>query len=816
MPRIVLATCAGVIAGLQLIHAQAVPPPARRLVAAQTVSPARLPVRRVVLYKNGVGYFERVGKVRGTEAISIDFSSAQLDDVLNSLTALDLGNGRISGISYNSAAPIGQRLGALQLPVGDRATLSELLAALRGAHLDVRVGDRIIAGRLLGVERRPGGSAPGSASRDWLTLVGDRGDIRTVELTPAVNIKLAERDSADQVGAYLGLLASTRAPDRRRMTISTAGTGERDLLVGYVSEMPIWKTTYRVVLSPDGEPPLLQGWAIVDNTTGEDWAEVELSLVAGAPQSFIQQISQPRYGRRPVVQPSQAVLLSPQTHDPTLTVGSGRIRGAVREPAGALPGVAVRVLDPQRRTVAQAVTDASGAYAISGLPPGLYRLEFAVAGFQTLTMEANVSADSESIQNAAMRVGAVSEAITVSGETPIPTTTQDRTVRRSGSGSGGGFGPGAGGGVGPGVASGVAGGIVGNLAQASPASLDRATVDGRLQDVAPAAAPRELTDLFEYRLNAPISILRGQSALVPILNAPAAVERVSVWNGRAGSRPLRALWLTNSTGLTLDGGSFTVIDEGAFSGEGLLEPLKPQEQRLLSYAVDLGVQIESQQGDERRVLSRVIVQRGVVVEHREQRMRRVYTIRNNDTTDRTVVIEHPTRPGWTLVDGLQPAETSATAYRFKLAAPASHTTTLTVEEKQPLQDRYEVAALTDDQVNLLVRDTGDGQAMKQALEPILTKKASVAALKAELQRQETEIQQISADEQRSRENLAALTDKADERKLVKRYALQLTASEDRIDALRRESAGIARALQAAQMELTELIERLAVDLTVGN
>jgi hypothetical protein len=808
MPRIVLATCAGVIAGLQLIHAQAVSPLARRSVAAQTASPARLPVRRVVLYKNGVGYFERVGKVRGTEAISIDFSSAQLDDVLNSLTALDLGNGRISGISYNSEAPIGQRLGALQLPVGERATLSELLAALRGAHLEVRVGDRIVTGRLLGVERRPGGSAPGGASRDWLTLVGDRGDIRTVELTPAVNIKLAERDSADQVGAYLGLLASTRAPDRRRMTISTAGTGERDLLVGYVSEMPIWKTTYRVVLSPDGEPPLLQGWAIVDNTTGEDWAGVELSLVAGAPQSFIQQISQPRYGRRPVVQPSQAVLLSPQTHDPTLTVGSGRIRGSVRESAGALPGVTVRLLDPQRRTVAQAVTDASGAYAISGLPPALYRLEFAVAGFQTLTMEANVAADSESIQNAVMRVGAVSETIIVSGETPTPTTTQDRTVRRSGSGSGGG--------IGPGTISGVAGGIVGNLAQASPPSLDRATVDGKLQDVAPAAAPRELTDLFEYRLNAPISILRGQSALVPILNAPAAVERVSVWNGRAGTRPLRALWLTNSTGLTLDGGSFTVIDEGAFAGEGLLEPLKPQEQRLLSYAVDLGVQIESQQGDERRVLSRVIVQRGVVVEHREQRMRRVYTIRNNDTTDRTVVIEHPTRPGWTLVDGLQPAETSATAYRLKVAAPASHTTTLTVEEKQPLQDRYEVAALTDDQVNLLVRDTGDGQAMKQALQPILTKKASVASLKAELQRQETEIQQISADEQRSRENLAALTDKADERKLVKRYALQLTASEDRIDALRRESAGTARALQAAQMELTELIERLAVDLTPGN
>src|ERR1700674_3752943 len=147
------------------------------------------------------------------------------------------------------------------------------------------------------------------------------------------------------------------------MTISTAGTGERDLLVRYVSEMPIWKTTYRVVLSPDGDPPLLQGWAIVDNTTGEDWTNVELSLVAGAPQSFIQQISQPRYGRRPVVQPAQGPVLTPQTHAPTLTSGVGRVRGTVRDRGLAvLPGVTVHAFDAQGRTIAEVVTDQRGEY----------------------------------------------------------------------------------------------------------------------------------------------------------------------------------------------------------------------------------------------------------------------------------------------------------------------------------------------------------------------------------------------------------------------------------------------------------------------
>src|SRR5213082_3592873 len=99
------------------------------------------------------------------------------------------------------------------------------------------------------------------------------------------------------------------------MTISTTGSGERSLYVSYISEVPIWKTTYRIVLpSKTDKKPLLQGWAIVDNTIGEDWNDVELSLVAGAPHSFIQQLSQPYYGRRPVVSLPESVELTPQTH----------------------------------------------------------------------------------------------------------------------------------------------------------------------------------------------------------------------------------------------------------------------------------------------------------------------------------------------------------------------------------------------------------------------------------------------------------------------------------------------------------------------
>lgn len=246
--------------------------------------------------------------------------------------------------------------------------------------------------------------------------------------------------------------------------------------------------------------------------------------------------------------------------------------------SAALPGATVRVLDAQRRIVAQTATDRNGRYSVAALMAGTYRIEFTLTGFETVAMDLAIEASAETTGNAVMRVAAIHESVAVSGESPAPKRAD--VGRGAGTGFGTGFGTGVGGGL--------AGGVIGRLAEAqAPAPLDRAAVDATLQASAPSAVARDLGDLFEYRVSGPISIRRNQSALVPIIRSEINLERVSLWNGRAGARPLRALWLTNSSGLTLDAGSFTVVEDGAFAGEGLLEPLKPQEKRLLSYAVDL-------------------------------------------------------------------------------------------------------------------------------------------------------------------------------------------------------------------------------------
>ena len=254
--------------------------------------PVQLPARRVILYKSGVGYFEHVGNVSGSREVAIQFTSGQLNDVLKSLTALDLDNGQISAINYNSVAPIDQRLRALRVPLGfSRRRAAVLQRPPRGAGrgADSR-GDRSTGGCSASNARRaPSTAAPRTwtRSRWWATS----GAVRSVVMGPSVTIRIGEQDLRDEISRYLAVVASGRDADVRRMVLNATGTGTRRLFVSYISEVPIWKSTYRLVLPEHaGETPRLQGWAIVDNTIGEDWTNVQLSLVAGAPQSFLQEI----------------------------------------------------------------------------------------------------------------------------------------------------------------------------------------------------------------------------------------------------------------------------------------------------------------------------------------------------------------------------------------------------------------------------------------------------------------------------------------------------------------------------------------------
>jgi len=283
-----------------------------------------LPVRKVVLYKNGVGYFEHAGTVSGNQKVAIDFTSPQLNDVLQSLTVLDEGGGRIAGVNYNSTTPLAEQLKSLSLGMSDDPNSTELFQALRGQRVEVTgAPGGVISGRLMAIESRTEKSGAGEDTsgnsvidKFYLTLVATSGAVRVIELTPALSVRPLDASLQGQLDRYLELLSSTHSTGLRHLTLDALGQGQRELRVSYISEVPVWKSTYRMVFPQTANgSAIVQGWAVVDNTVGADWDNVQLSLVAGAPQSFIQPLSQPLYTRRPEIPIATAAQMTPQTHE---------------------------------------------------------------------------------------------------------------------------------------------------------------------------------------------------------------------------------------------------------------------------------------------------------------------------------------------------------------------------------------------------------------------------------------------------------------------------------------------------------------------
>jgi len=706
-------------------------------------SAARLPVSRVILYKNGVGYFEHSGRVRGSQDVNVDFTTAQLNDVLKSLTVLDLGKGRITGVSYNSTAPLEKRLGSLHLPIGENPTTAQFLDALRGARVEVRNGSSTATGRLLSIEEREviqdtskndaGDEEKSKIGLTQVSLVTDGGDVRLFDLTPSTTVRVVEKDVNDEVGKYLGLVASTRDQDVRRMTISTAGDGERNLLVSYISEVPVWKSTYRIVVPNEGKP-LLQGWAIVDNTVGEDWENVELSLVAGSPQSFVQELSQPYYTRRPVVAIPENAMLTPQTHEATMEDKETTQPPSAAPSAGVIGGVAGGV---------------SGASM--GMMPKM----------------------------------------------AMPT----RIV----SGTGGGVGYGSGAGI----------GTSGSLALPKPMAPprpDSTEIAENLESGTSVGQAQDLGNLFEYKLNDRVTIRKNQSALVPILQTRIDAEKVSVWNPSESS-VLRALWVNNTSDLTLDGGSFNVLEGDAFAGEGLMVAIKPGEKRLLSYAADLGVLVDAKERGENQHVTKVVIAHGTMTQTTQERQESTYTIRNRDSEKRVLVVEHPARPGWKL-DGETPVESSTSYHRFRVDLDPKKTTTLVVKEYRPVTNRYLITNISDDEIKLFLSQKMINADVEKALRKIIGQKNDIAVIDAVITGRRGQIASISEDQQRVRENMKALKGSAEEKALVERYVRQMNEQEDRVQSLRREISEMQQKRDAAQSTLNGMVEALAMDVTL--
>jgi hypothetical protein len=480
----------------------------------------------VILYSNGVAYIERRGNITGHAEISLSFKQSQVDDVLKSMVVLDLGQGRIGAVSYNSSAPPSARLSEIPFAISaatdgnNGGGLAGVLSQLQGARVIVATPTRVVTGSILTIEAK---HSQIDASKPPLTthrlvIASDSGELSGFDLAEVRSVQLADEGARRDVREFAHAAAGARRRDAKTIVVTSDGAGTREMIVSYTVAAPIWKTTYRVVIDRTGKP-FFQGWAIVDNVSEEDWISVQLSLVSGTPVSFIQPIQNPVYRYRPIIPISEDLNLKPQVYEPLEGVGmTGTLSGTVVDSQGAaVPNAKVVLTNGRTSQSFEITTDDEGRYRADNLPAGGYTLATSASGFQTTNVSGlNVTAGMRLRYDVRLEVAGVNAMVNVTADGVNELATDTSTISSR------------------------------SLYSLTPSSRSPSrtlsnTISARESGVETAASGKDIGDLFEYRIDQPITVPRDRSALIPILQTQMEGEKVSIFNESAnGHRPLRA------------------------------------------------------------------------------------------------------------------------------------------------------------------------------------------------------------------------------------------------------------------------------------
>lgn len=336
-----------------LAVAQSVPP--GRGAATQAAAPVtaavgdvkrdmiEVPVRRVVLFSSGVGFFQHSGKISGNAATELRFKTDQINDILKTLVVSDT-VGAVKSITYGSQNPISRTLRSFQIDISSNPSLANILNQIRGTKISATLGEGNVEGTVLGVEEkeRPLGPADKPEERkivkiSYVNLITSTG-IRSVSLDDVRKLEIQDESLQKELDQALAALSQARDKDKKPVIVNFDGDADRQVTLAYLVETPVWKTSYRMIL-PDAasqeKNAALVAWAIVENQTDNDWNGVTLDLVGGRPISFIQDLYQPLYVPRPRVAIKTYASLTPQTYEEGIEAAKDMLTPTTAMPGGA-------------------------------------------------------------------------------------------------------------------------------------------------------------------------------------------------------------------------------------------------------------------------------------------------------------------------------------------------------------------------------------------------------------------------------------------------------------------------------------------------
>ncbi|MGD9562577.1 MAG: carboxypeptidase regulatory-like domain-containing protein [Pyrinomonadaceae bacterium] len=742
-----------------------------------------LPIRRVILYSNGVAYIERRGTVTGNAEINLSFKQSQVDDVLKSMVVLDLGQGKIGAVSYNSSAPASARMAEIPFSVNpltpEGSGIAGVLSQLQGAKVSVSSGKGVVVGSVLTIEQKTIGGEKTPSSTSVLVIVSENGEISSFDLSEIRSVKLLDEGTRKDLNEFASAVASARRLDAKTITVTSEGTGRREMLVSYTIAAPIWKTTYRVVLDDAGKP-FFQGWAIVDNVSEEDWNGVQMSLVSGSPISFIQNLQKPFYRYRPVVPTPEDLQLRPQVYEAQSSWRSGSsISGTVTDQNGAaVPGASVTITNVKSGASYNVLTDSDGSFSRDGFITGNYSVTVDSTGFKR-TVVNNVFAGQDI--DITLEVGSINAVVTVQGDASVKVETSASMLSNT-------------------------------MIDSSKRTSVSEALSTNNSGIETAAVGAEVGDLFEYRIERPITVSRNRSALIPIIQTKMEGERVAIYNESVrADRPMSGVFLKNTSDLTFESGSLTVLDGNAYAGEALMERLKPMEERLISFALDLGTHIRVRRGGDREPARLIKASKGVFQVHYFQSEERVYHISNQVDRPKTVYIEYPVRDGWELSErSPKPDYVTQRYYRFRLELKGFEEKELTISLRKPLMDTYQLAGLQRSDLELFVSRRYIDAETKTKLDKLIDLRVSIAGLENRLESFEEETEKIEADQKRLRENIESLTKTPEAKDLIARYIAKAGEQETRLEEMEKERKMILADKQRLEVELAVAVRTFEI------
>jgi hypothetical protein len=741
---------------------------------------ALLPLSHVVLFSSGVGYFQREGKVDGSARVDLSFPATDVNDLLKSLVLQDTGGGRVTAVNYDSQDPIERTLKTFALDLTANPSLGQLLNQARGEKVEVTLQSSAagqagtLSGAILGMEsqKQPQGK-DAMIDVDILNLVCAEG-LRSVPLKDVLRARFLNPMLDAELKRALELIAGGRDQQKKNVSLSFKGDGERGVRVGYVVESPMWKTSYRLVLDANGKAQL-QGWAVVENTTDDDWANVRMALVSGRPISYRMDLYPPLYVPRPTVEPERFASLRPPTYGGAMT-------------SAGQPGPANPV--PQAAGVSGGINGGIGG--IGGIGGGLGGINqtnpnWAFANGSFGFNRYQLGAQFGNLAGQSGLQGGTSNTLLLgdnnnanfgnNGKITFEQLQQRQQELRN------------------------------NKDQARRIGSALVMLDAT-QSVASVASAEDIGDVCQYVIEDRVSLPRQKSAMLPIIKQPIDASKVSIFNESVHAKfPLLGLRFKVDASQPLMQGPVTVYDGPSYAGDSRLPDLQPGEERLLSYAIDTGteVKVEGKPGTDQ--LAAVKVVKGLLHAMHKQRKSKTYLIKNRSNQDRTLVIEHPYQEGWDLVTPERAAERTRDVYRFHVTVKAGQSARHDVVEENRRVDVVKLSGSNENTVLFFLKSPVPGPKVKEALGKMQTLSGRLTDTRRDLAQAQAQLKEITDDQTRLRANFEKVPPTS---AAYKRYLEKFDAQETEIEKLQ----ALIKAKQATEKAQAKELEEYVAALNV--